>query len=154
MAGKEPTPEMKDFRDAWLSSKAIHPAAAPVKYCSVCKRSLPFEYTNCPFDGTALSFVPGGPEQQLRRRTRRGRRRQRSWRPGRRSVGHCKAASSPRRLVAWENGLSRFLPGGAGGARLPSILFGQRARFSAGVHSLDFGRRKSETTRRREYEYQ
>jgi hypothetical protein len=63
MAGKELTPEMKDFRDAWLSSKAIHPAAAPVKYCSVCKRSLPFEYTNCPFDGTALSFIPGGPPE-------------------------------------------------------------------------------------------
>jgi predicted metalloprotease with PDZ domain len=63
MAGKEPTPEMKAFRDAWLSSKAIHPAAAPVKYCSVCKRSLPFEYTNCPFDGTALSLIPGGPPE-------------------------------------------------------------------------------------------
>jgi predicted metalloprotease with PDZ domain len=63
MAGKELTPEMKSFRDAWLSSKAIHPAPAPVKYCSVCKRSLPFEYANCPFDGTALSFVPGGPPE-------------------------------------------------------------------------------------------
>ena len=63
MAGKELTPEMKAFREAWLSSKAIHPAAAPVKYCNVCKRPLPFEYTNCPFDGTALSFVPGGPPE-------------------------------------------------------------------------------------------
>jgi hypothetical protein len=64
MAGKELTPEMKAFRDAWLSSKAIHPAPAPVKYCSVCKRSLAFEFTNCPFDGTALSFVPGDPPEQ------------------------------------------------------------------------------------------
>jgi predicted metalloprotease with PDZ domain len=63
MAGKELTPEMKAFRDAWLSSKAIHPAPKPVKYCSVCKRELPFEYSNCPFDGTALSFIPGGPPE-------------------------------------------------------------------------------------------
>ena len=62
-AGKELTAEMKTFRDAWLSSKAIHPAPAPVKYCSLCKRSLPFEYANCPFDGTALSFIPGGPAE-------------------------------------------------------------------------------------------
>ena len=61
MAGQEPTPEMKAFREAWLSSKAIHPAPRPVKYCSVCKRELPFEYSNCPFDGTALSLTPGGP---------------------------------------------------------------------------------------------
>jgi hypothetical protein len=63
MAGKELTPEMKAFRDAWLSSKAIHPAPAPLKYCSVCKRSLAFEYANCPFDGTALSFIPGDPPE-------------------------------------------------------------------------------------------
>ena len=64
MAGKELTPEMQAFRDAWLSSKAIHPAPAPTKYCSVCKRSLAFEYTNCPFDGTGLSFVAGDPPEQ------------------------------------------------------------------------------------------
>jgi predicted metalloprotease with PDZ domain len=63
MAGKELTPEMRAFREAWLSSKAIHPAAAPVKYCSVCKRSLAFEFTNCPYDGTGLSFVPGDPPE-------------------------------------------------------------------------------------------
>ena len=63
MAGKELTPEMKAFRDAWLGSKAIHPAPQPVKYCSVCKRALPFEYSHCPFDGTALSFIPGGPPE-------------------------------------------------------------------------------------------
>jgi predicted metalloprotease with PDZ domain len=64
MAGKELTPEMKAFRDAWLSSKAIHPAPAPMKSCSVCKRSLPFEYTNCPYDGTALSFIAGDPPEE------------------------------------------------------------------------------------------
>jgi predicted metalloprotease with PDZ domain len=63
MAGKDLTPEMKTFRDAWLSTKAIHPAPAPMKYCSVCKRSLAFEYSNCPFDGTALSFVAGDPPE-------------------------------------------------------------------------------------------
>lgn len=60
MAGKELTPGMRAFREAWLSSKAIHPAPPPVKYCSLCKRTLPFEYSHCPFDGTALSLVPGG----------------------------------------------------------------------------------------------
>jgi predicted metalloprotease with PDZ domain len=64
MAGKELTPEMKAFREAWLSSKAIHPAPAPMKYCSVCKRSLAFEFTNCPYDGTALSFIAGDPPEQ------------------------------------------------------------------------------------------
>jgi hypothetical protein len=55
---------MKAFREAWLSSKAIHPAPAPMKYCSVCKRSLAFEFTNCPYDGTALSFIAGDPPEQ------------------------------------------------------------------------------------------
>jgi predicted metalloprotease with PDZ domain len=64
MAGKDLTAEMKAFREAWLGSKAIHPAPAPMKYCSVCKRSLPFEYSNCPYDGTALSFVAGDPPEQ------------------------------------------------------------------------------------------
>lgn len=63
MAGNDVTPEMKAFRDSWLSSKAIHPSPPPPKYCSVCKRSLAFEYTHCPYDGTALSFVPGGPPE-------------------------------------------------------------------------------------------
>jgi len=60
MAGRELTDQMKAFREAWLSSKAIHQAPKPVKYCNLCKRALPFEYTNCPFDGTALAFTPGG----------------------------------------------------------------------------------------------
>ena len=64
MAGKELTPAMKTFREAWLSTKAIHPAPTPVKYCNVCKRSLAFEYTNCPYDGNGLSFVPGDPPEQ------------------------------------------------------------------------------------------
>jgi len=42
--------------------------------------------------------------------------------------------------VAWGNGASRFLLGGPGGARLPSIPFRQRAWFSehelAGEHRL------------------
>ena len=67
MAGKELTPEVKQFRDAWLQSKAIHPAAAPVKHCSECKRTWPFEYTACPYDGTALSLTPGGPAESTGR---------------------------------------------------------------------------------------
>ena len=85
MAGKELTPEMKAFRDAWLSSKAIHPAAPPVKYCNTCKRSLPFAYTNCLYDGTALSLILGDPPESTGRggRPGRGRRRQRGRRGGR-----------------------------------------------------------------------
>ena len=72
MAGKELTPEMKAFRDAWLSSKAIHPAAPPVKYCNTCKRSLPFAYTNCVYDGTALSLILGDPPESTGRAGGRG----------------------------------------------------------------------------------
>ena len=72
MAGKELTPETKAFRDAWLSSKAIHPAPAPVKYCNTCKRSLSFAYTNCPYDGTALSLILGDPPESTGRAGGRG----------------------------------------------------------------------------------
>jgi predicted metalloprotease with PDZ domain len=57
MAGRELTAEMKAFRAAWLSAKAIHPAPAPVKYCPTCKRPLAFEYQNCPYDGATLQFT-------------------------------------------------------------------------------------------------
>jgi hypothetical protein len=48
---------MKAFRAAWLTSKAIHPAPPPVKYCPTCKRSLAFEYQDCPYDGATLQFT-------------------------------------------------------------------------------------------------
>ena len=57
MADRELTAGMKAFRAAWLSSKAIHPAPAPVKYCPTCKRALDFEYQNCPYDGATLQFT-------------------------------------------------------------------------------------------------
>jgi len=57
MADREVTPEMKAFRTAWLSSKAVHPAPAPVKYCPTCKRALAFEFQNCPYDGATLQFT-------------------------------------------------------------------------------------------------
>jgi predicted metalloprotease with PDZ domain len=57
MTDRELTAEMKAFRAAWLSSKAVHPAPAPVKYCPTCKRALAFEYQNCPYDGAALQFT-------------------------------------------------------------------------------------------------
>ena len=63
MAGKELTDQIRAFRDSWLGSKAIHPAPKPVRYCGVCKRALPFEFSNCPFDGTGLSLTPGGPPE-------------------------------------------------------------------------------------------
>jgi predicted metalloprotease with PDZ domain len=57
VAGRDVTAEMKSFRDAWLGSKAVHPAPKPVKYCPTCKRELPFEYQNCPYDGATLQFT-------------------------------------------------------------------------------------------------
>jgi len=58
LAGKELTPEMKSFREAWLASKAVAPLPKLVKYCGVCKRALEFDFENCPYDGTALAIVP------------------------------------------------------------------------------------------------
>jgi len=56
-AGRELTGAMKAFRESWLSSKAVHPAPKPVKYCPTCKRALAFEYQNCPYDGATLHFT-------------------------------------------------------------------------------------------------
>lgn len=54
------TPEMTAFRQAWLSSKAIHPLPKVEKYCPVCRRGLPFEYEKCPYDGQDLRLTLGG----------------------------------------------------------------------------------------------
>ncbi len=56
-AGRQVTPDMLAFRTAWLSSKAIHPLPKLEKYCPKCRRTLPFEYANCPFDGTRLDLT-------------------------------------------------------------------------------------------------
>ncbi len=61
LAGRELTPEMAKFREAWLSSKAIHPLPKVVKYCPTCKRSLQFEYEKCPYDGADLRITPAKP---------------------------------------------------------------------------------------------
>lgn len=61
LADKELTPEMAAFRSAWLSSKAVQPLPKLVKYCPVCRRSLTFEYDNCPYDGAALRITPAKP---------------------------------------------------------------------------------------------
>ncbi len=58
LAGKELTGDMKAFREAWLSSKAVHPLPKVMRYCGECKRAYPFEYENCPYDGTALGITP------------------------------------------------------------------------------------------------
>jgi predicted metalloprotease with PDZ domain len=76
LAGKELTPEMKSFRDAWLASKAVQPLPKLVKYCTECKRSLLFEYENCPYDGTALQITPGDSAAGPRSGGRGGRRGQ------------------------------------------------------------------------------
>jgi len=61
LAGRQLTPEMAQFREAWLSSKAVHPLPKLSRYCPVCKRALPFEYDNCPYDGAALRITPAKP---------------------------------------------------------------------------------------------
>ena len=64
LAGKELTPEMTAFREAWLSSKAVHPLPKVVKYCPMCRRSHPFEFDNCPYDGTALRITALKPGEE------------------------------------------------------------------------------------------
>ena len=64
LAGKELTPEMTAFRNAWLSSKAVHTLPHVLKYCPMCRRSHSFEFTNCPYDGTALRIVPLKPGEE------------------------------------------------------------------------------------------
>jgi predicted metalloprotease with PDZ domain len=61
LAGRDLTPEMAKFREAWLSSKAIHPLPKLVKYCPVCKRKEQFDYEKCPYDGGDLRLVPAKP---------------------------------------------------------------------------------------------
>jgi predicted metalloprotease with PDZ domain len=72
-AHKPVTTEMKAFREAWLSSKAVHPLPKLEKYCHVCQRTYAFEFEHCPYDGTDLHITPGtaeAPAQQGRRRAR------------------------------------------------------------------------------------
>jgi hypothetical protein len=56
--GREVTPEMAVFRQAWLGSKAIHPLPELLKHCPECRRSCPFEESFCPYDGKALPIAP------------------------------------------------------------------------------------------------
>jgi predicted metalloprotease with PDZ domain len=67
------TAEMTTFREAWLSSKAIHPLPKLEKYCHVCQRKFAFELEHCPYDGADLHITPGkaapaGGDQPGRRR--------------------------------------------------------------------------------------
>ncbi|MDR3719625.1 MAG: hypothetical protein P4K98_12550 [Bryobacteraceae bacterium] len=57
-AGRDVTPEMTAFRQAWLGSKAIHPLPKVVRYCPECGRSYPFEESFCPYDGKRLAITP------------------------------------------------------------------------------------------------
>ena len=57
-SGKELTPAMAAFRQAWLGSKAVSPQPKPLKYCPQCKRSMAFEYEKCPYDGADLRITP------------------------------------------------------------------------------------------------
>ncbi len=65
------TPEMAAFREAWLSSKAVHALPKLEKYCHVCQRKYAFELEHCPYDGQDLHILPGSekaPAPQGRRR--------------------------------------------------------------------------------------
>ncbi len=64
LAGRELTPEMARFREAWLSSKAIHPLPKLSRYCPVCRRAHPFEYENCPYDGAPLRITLPKPGEE------------------------------------------------------------------------------------------
>jgi predicted metalloprotease with PDZ domain len=57
-AGRELTPAMAAFRQAWLGSKAVHALPAVQRYCPICRRAYPFEESYCPYDGKALSITP------------------------------------------------------------------------------------------------
>lgn len=61
-AGRELTPAMTAFRQAWLGSKAVHTLPAIQRYCPVCRRAYPFEESYCPYDGRALSITPPSAE--------------------------------------------------------------------------------------------
>ena len=69
LAGKELTPEMAAFRDAWLGNKALEPLPNLVKYCPVCKRSWTFEYESCPYDGGMLQITYPKPGDEKRAAT-------------------------------------------------------------------------------------
>ncbi len=64
LADKQLTPEITAFREAWLSSKAVHPLPKVVEYCPLCRRSHPFELDNCPYDGTALRITALKPGEE------------------------------------------------------------------------------------------
>jgi predicted metalloprotease with PDZ domain len=64
LADRQLTPEMAKFREAWLSSKAVHPLPKLSRYCPVCKRAHPFEYDNCPYDGAALRITLPKPGEE------------------------------------------------------------------------------------------
>ena len=73
-AGKPVTKAQLEFRDRWLSSKAVHPLPDVKKYCPVCQRAHPFEYDNCPYDGSELGIVPGTADATPAPAARQGRR--------------------------------------------------------------------------------
>ena len=73
-ANQPVTRQQLALREQWLSSKAIHPLPELKKYCPVCRRAHPFEYTHCPFDGTALAIVQSDKAEEAPATGRRRRR--------------------------------------------------------------------------------
>jgi predicted metalloprotease with PDZ domain len=51
--GRQVTPEIEAFREAWLSSSLEHDLK---KHCHQCSRSFPFDNDYCPYDGRKLEM--------------------------------------------------------------------------------------------------
>lgn len=51
------TEGIKNFRNAWLGSKSPSPIPELTKTCGKCKRSFPFKFEFCQFDGDSLRVV-------------------------------------------------------------------------------------------------
>jgi predicted metalloprotease with PDZ domain len=51
--GRQVTPEIEAFREAWLSSSLEHDLE---KHCHQCSRSFPFDNDYCPYDGRKLEM--------------------------------------------------------------------------------------------------
>lgn len=56
------TPAMQAFRDAWLSSRVMGEKEALQRYCPSCRRTFPFAFDYCRYDGAELRITPKGEE--------------------------------------------------------------------------------------------
>ena len=57
-ASREVRPEIQAFRQSWLGSLAPQSGPRLFRHCPVCKRSYPFRYDYCRYDGEELKITP------------------------------------------------------------------------------------------------